>query len=132
MTLTATTTTAGALFNLDSSKHAPTSNSPVMTGNIEIGPAKIELAAFLKIAASSGIEYLNLKLKTEKPVYGRLFRNLEKKSENSPDYTGFLNVNDDKLKVSGWKVRPEGKKAYISLAICPFISSNGEGDDLPI
>lgn len=132
MTLTASTSAAGALFHPELSKQAATPNSPVMTGNIEIGSTKIDLAAFLKKASSSGVEYLNLKLSSEAPIYGRLFRNLEKRTENSPDYTGFLNVDDHKLKISGWKVRPEGKRAYISLAIRPLVSNNGEGDDLPI
>ena len=131
MTLTTSTKTVGALFVLDPAQHVQSKTNPVMTGNIELDSAKIELAAFFKVA-QSGTEYLNLKLKLDKPVYGRLFRNLEKKTPNSPDYTGYLEINREQLRVSGWKVKPEGKRAYISLAINPISSTLHVDDGLPI
>ena len=127
MTLTLNTTANGALFT-----EKPTSpNMPIMSGNIEIDSIKIALAAFLKQSRSSGNDYLNLKLtiSSDKTVYGRLFRNNAKSSANAPDYSGFIDLESGKLRVSGWRVTSSEKRTYISLAIQPEYKSL---NDLPI
>ena len=131
MTLSISTKTVGALFTLDPATQDQSKSNPVMSGNIELDASKVELTAFFKIA-KSGTEYLNLKLKLDIPVYGRLFRNLDKKALNSPDYSGYFIVRGEQLRIAGWKVKPEGKKAYISLAVNPVASTTAVDDGLPI
>jgi hypothetical protein len=47
---------------------------------------------------------------------GVLFKNEEKLSENSPDYTGSLNVDGKLFRLAGWiKVGRESGKKFLSL-----------------
>lgn len=48
-----------------------------------------------------------------KAMSGSLFRNKEKKSDKSPDYTGTCNVRGEILRVAGWL---KGEPKYLSLA----------------
>lgn len=48
-----------------------------------------------------------------KAMSGSLFRNKEKKSDKSPDYTGTVNVRGEILRIAGWL---KGNPPYLSLA----------------
>jgi len=56
---------------------------------------------------------------TNRDMSGILFRNEEKRGENSPDYGGTCMVNGIEYRVSGW--RKDGKKGpFVSLAFRPM------------
>ncbi len=48
-----------------------------------------------------------------KDMSGSLFRNKEKKSDKSPDYTGTVNIHGEVLRVAGWI---KGSPPFLSLA----------------
>ncbi len=49
---------------------------------------------------------------------GALFRNENKKSEGSPDYSGNISVNDgDKYRVAGWVNTSKAGKKYLALRL---------------
>lgn len=48
-----------------------------------------------------------------KAMSGSLFRNKQKKSDKSPDYTGTVNVRGEVLRIAGWL---KGNPPYLSLA----------------
>lgn len=49
---------------------------------------------------------------------GVLFKENNKKSENSPDYSGNIHVGDDKYWLSGWIREKDGTK-HLSLSVSP-------------
>lgn len=52
-----------------------------------------------------------------KPNTGALFKN-QKKSENSPDYTGVLTLENGRdVRVSGWVKQSRNGVSYMSLAL---------------
>jgi uncharacterized protein (DUF736 family) len=48
---------------------------------------------------------------------GVLFRNDRKQSENSPDYSGALNVGGTEFQLSGWIKTSKNGTKFMSLAI---------------
>lgn len=114
----------GALFKLNGPAVSDGS-APVMTGNFEIASqSKLPVKAFLKKGASSGSEYLNLQIGDEKTgiYYGRLFRNIPKFRNNSPDFTGYVSLGDTanspQLRLAGWELfHGDPPSPYISLEI---------------
>lgn len=50
---------------------------------------------------------------------GALFVAREKKGENSPDYTGSIDVGGTKYWLSGWKRTSKAGAPYLSLAVTP-------------
>ncbi len=58
---------------------------------------------------------------------GILFREQEKKSEKSPDFTGKINVNGKDYRLAGWmKVGKTGTK-FTSLAVSEFLEKPSNG-----
>jgi hypothetical protein len=111
----------GALFRPDVRKD----NGPILTGTFEVNSKKISVAGFLK-TSNSGVDYLNIRVgEKEGPVfYGKLFKNSDKKDQNSPDYTGYLEINAgedvSRLRIAGWKSKSRDKNlSYISLEMAP-------------
>ena len=49
-------------------------------------------------------------------IKGALFKAKEKRSENSPDYTGSIEVDGKKLNLAGWIKKSQSGITYISLA----------------
>lgn len=47
---------------------------------------------------------------------GALFRVKEKRSENSPDYTGNITINGVEYSLSGWKKTSRNNEQYLSIA----------------
>lgn len=122
--LTAHSYAKGALFPLQSGAVSDGS-APVMTGSLEIASKpKVSVAAFRKKSSSTGNEYLNLRIGDEKIgiYYARLFRNIPKFRNNSPDFTGYVSLGDSenspKLNLRGWELFHGAPPApYISLEI---------------
>ena len=48
-----------------------------------------------------------------KDMTGTLFRNKEKKTDKSPDYTGTVKIHGATLRIAGWA---KGSPPYLSLA----------------
>ena len=48
---------------------------------------------------------------------GVLFRNTQKQSEKSPDYSGSIKINGKDVKFSGWIKQAQSGVKYISLAV---------------
>jgi hypothetical protein len=143
--LTPSTKAQGALFNVPVADQKD--NGPVMTGSIEVESQKILVSGFLKTANSTGNNYLSLALAAPLPenytdadrenqlrYYGKLFRQAEKRSTSSPDYTGFITVlpctspqqySDDQwdaapnLQVWGWRRRNADGSSRIALSLAP-------------
>lgn len=143
--LSTTTKAKGALFNVE--KNDIKENGPVMTGSIEVAEQKILLSGFLRTASTNGTNYLSLALSAPLPegyseadkdtqlrYYGKLFRQAEKRTMASPDYTGFISVlpctsqnqytNEEwddapTLQVWGWRKRNADGTSRISLNIAP-------------
>lgn len=134
----------GALFNIDEDKQ--TQDGPLMSGSVEVAKVRIPLSAFLEISEETGKRYLNLSLGGKDGVhyYGRLFRNDEKRSEKSPDYSGYFHIlpvnpgdqyTDEewagaaKLQVYGRRTRNADDTVRIALDIVPMRSQEPIGDD---
>lgn len=143
--LSTKTKAKGALFNVEKSDIKE--NGPIMTGSIEIAEQKIMLSGFLRTSSTTGTNYLSLALSAPLPegytdadkesqlrYYGKLFRQVEKRSMTSPDYTGFISVlpctsqnqytNEEwddaaTLQVWGWRKRSADGTSRISLSIAP-------------
>jgi uncharacterized protein (DUF736 family) len=47
---------------------------------------------------------------------GVFFQN-EKTSENSPDYTGKINIDGVEKRIAGWKKMSQGGKPFLSIAV---------------
>jgi hypothetical protein len=95
---------------------------------------KFEAAAWTRTAATgnnAGADFLSLQLEPigedGRPykVYGALYPSTDKRSDESSDYYGQLNLSNDRggptLRSAGWRRRTtdERKVAYISVAIGP-------------
>lgn len=141
--LHANTIAKGALFNVQANDRKV--NGPAMTGNFEVNSERINVSGYLKVARESGKDYLNLKIgeKSGPVFYGKLFRNVDKKGEKSPDYSGYveLGIGNDapQLRVAGWRMKSRDQQTpYISLELAPPMKnadsdgSEGEGDELPL
>lgn len=143
--LSPSTKAQGALFNVAPEEQKE--NGPVMTGSIEINGQKALVSGFLKTATSNGNNYLSLALAMPLPeghtdadregqlrYYGKFFRQEEKRSTQSPDYTGFITLlpctspnqySDEQwdsaatLQVWGWRRRNADGKSRIALSIAP-------------
>lgn len=48
---------------------------------------------------------------------GSLFREQDKKSEKSPDYTGKVKIDGKELRIAGWIKQSKSGDSYLSLAI---------------
>lgn len=125
----------GALFNIK--EEDLVEGGPIMSGSIEVNNVRVSLSAFLEESANTGTKYLNLSLGSKGGVhyYGRLFRQAEKRSERSPDYSGFIlllpaepgapkytNEQWDKaerLQVYGRRVKNLSEGSRISLDVVP-------------
>ena len=143
--LSTSTKAKGALFNI--AKDEIKENGPIMSGSIDVADQKILLSGFLRTSNTNGSNYLSLALSAPLPegytdadkenqlrYYGKLFRQTEKRSDSSPDYTGFISVLpctsphqytneqwDDAptLQVAGWRKRNADGTSRISVSIAP-------------
>jgi hypothetical protein len=90
--LTPNTKTKGVLFVIPEEDRKE--NGPVLSGNFANGDKTVGLSAFLDMSEETGRRFYNLSLgdKDGTHWYGRLFRNENKKSDKSPDYSGFMIV----------------------------------------
>ena len=63
---------------------------------------------------------------------GNLYVNDYKKTENHPDYTGKITINDKEYYLSGWKNTSKNDKPYISITIGEEVKQKTENtkDDL--
>ena len=52
-----------------------------------------------------------------KDMSGSLFREQEKKSEKSPDYTGKVKIEGKELRLAGWIKQTKSGDTYLSLAL---------------
>lgn len=52
-----------------------------------------------------------------KDMSGSLFREKEKKSEKSPDYTGKVKIEGKELRLAGWIKQTKAGDTYLSLAL---------------
>jgi hypothetical protein len=84
--------TTGVLFIIDEEKLSE--NGPIYSGSVNIGDKRVSLSAFLKQSKTNGMRYLDLSLGEKGEVHfsGRLFRNEKRKSDKSPQYTGFFTI----------------------------------------
>jgi uncharacterized protein (DUF736 family) len=140
--LQASTTAKGALFIVKSD--ARKVNGPAMTGTLEVNSQKIQIAAFLKVSRETGKDYLNLKIgqKYSPAFYGKLFRNKDKRGEQSPDFTGYVELgngnNAPQLRLAGWQAKSRDQKtSFISLDLAPPMRKTEsvgveEGEELPL
>ena len=60
---------------------------------------------------------MNNQVNKNKPNTGALFRNEQKKGQNSPDYMGRVNINGHEMYLSGWMKTSKGGKPYMSLSL---------------
>lgn len=129
----------GALFNIEEDDR--TENGPLMSGSITLTEndpkSRVPLSAFLATADTTGTEYLNLSLGGKDGVhyYGRLFRQVERRSDKSPDYSGFIYLlavepgapkptneqwdKADRLQVYGRRVKNLNEGSRIALDVVP-------------
>ncbi|KVE33099.1 hypothetical protein [Burkholderia sp. TSV86] len=145
--LNETTRTTAALFPVDED-HAR-DNGPMFTGSIKLEGVSVPLSAFLK-EAKNGSErrYLDLSIGAKGQVHysGRLFRNEQKKTAKSPDYTGYVVVlamnpgvkneytDEDweaapRLIVYGRRVRNADNSVRIALDVLPKRSNENVSDE---
>lgn len=144
--LTETSRTTAVLFPVDE-EHAR-ENGPLFTGSIKLDGESVPLSAFLKDARESEKRYLDLSVGAKGQVHysGRLFRNEEKKTTKSPDYSGYLivlplssAVRDEysaeewneapRLIVYGRRVRNADNSVRIALDVVPPRVNAPVGDD---
>lgn len=59
----------------------------------------------------------NYQQASNKPNTGALFKNEQKKVENSPDYMGRVNINGHEMYLSGWIKVSQAGKTYMSLSL---------------
>lgn len=110
--LNETTRTTAVLFPVDE-EHAR-ENGPIFSGSIKLDGVSVPLSAFLKDAKGSEKRFLDLSIGAKGQVHysGRLFRNEEKKTAKSPDYSGYLVVlplspgMQDEYEEEDWKQAP--------------------------
>jgi hypothetical protein len=62
---------------------------------------------------------------------GSLFSNKKKTKDNQPDFTGSLNVNGAKFRLSVWKKTSKAGEAYMSVSVQPDTGWSNGGGDLP-
>jgi uncharacterized protein (DUF736 family) len=62
---------------------------------------------------------------------GSLFRENEKKSEKSPDYSGKIKINGKELRLAGWIKQTKSGDTYLSLSVSEPRSKNGGGQSKP-
>jgi uncharacterized protein (DUF736 family) len=60
---------------------------------------------------------------------GSLFRETEKKSEKSPDYTGKVKIGGKEQRIAGWIKQTKSGETYLSLSISDL---NRNGDRNPV
>lgn len=53
----------------------------------------------------------------QKDNTGSLFINVEKRSENFPDYSGSMKIDGHDWWISGWKKQSKDGRTYLSLAV---------------
>jgi hypothetical protein len=58
---------------------------------------------------------------------GSLFREKDKKSDKSPDYTGKVKINGKELRLAGWIKQTKGGDTYLSLAVSEPRTNGGGG-----
>lgn len=134
MAFTTETRIAGVLFPIPKDDRVP--GGPVMKGEFYVvgEHGKFAGAAWTKTAATgnnAGSDFLSLLLEPigedGRPykVHGALYPSSDKRTDESSDYYGQLNLTNDRggptLRSAGWRRRTvdERKAAYISVAIGP-------------
>lgn len=144
--LNETTRTTAVLFPVDE-EHAR-ENGPIYSGSIKLDGVSVPLSAFLKDAKGSDKRFLDLSIGAKGQVHysGRLFRNEEKKTAKSPDYSGYLvvlplspDMQDEyeeedwkqapRLIVYGRRVRNADSSVRIALDVLPQRSDAPVSDD---
>ena len=144
--LTETSRTTAVLFPVDV-EHTR-ENGPTFTGSIKLDGVSVPLSAFLKEAKGSDKRFLDLSVGAKGQVHysGRLFRNEEKKTARSPDYSGYLvvlplspDVRDEhsqeewdeasRLIVYGRRMRNADNSVRIALDVVPQRSDAPVGED---
>jgi len=53
----------------------------------------------------------------QKDNSGALFMNVEKRTENSPDYSGSIRIDGADWAISGWKKNSKNGRSYLSLSV---------------
>ena len=66
-----------------------------------------------------------------KDMSGSLFREQEKKSEKSPDYTGKVKIDGKELRLAGWIKQTKSGDSYLSLALSEPRISGGQNEAPP-
>ena len=137
MSLNVSSKIEGTLFNIASDKRK--TNGPVMEGQFQITGenGKINGAAWTKESkAKPGVpptRFLSLQIEISRDLkyYGAIFATKEKRSDNSPDYYGTLNLTREEggpeLRIAGWKrVGKESGVPFISIVIEPPKPKEGQ------
>jgi hypothetical protein len=139
MSLNVSSKIEGTLFNIATEKRK--TNGPVMEGQFQITGenGKINGAAWTKEAnpkpgdKGPPTRFLSLQIEISRDLkyYGAIFATKEKKSDNSPDYYGTLNLTREKngpeLRIAGWKrVGKETGVPFISIVIEPPKPKEGQ------
>jgi hypothetical protein len=60
----------------------------------------------------------------QKDGSGSLFREKEKKSEKSPDYTGTLTWRGERVRLAGWIQQDRNGKTYMSLKASEVVADH--------
>lgn len=102
--ITEATKGTGVLFNVPENERKQ--DGPIMTGSVEIDQQRYYISGFLREATTEGANnYLSLQITSPLPenytdadlaaqlrYFGKLFKQTNKQYENSPDYSGYIQV----------------------------------------
>lgn len=133
----------GRLFPIPQAQRRP--NGPIFDGWFQVHGehGRFRGAAWVRTATSGAHkdeEFLSLQLEPlnerghPQKVFGALFRVADKRSHNSADHYGRLNITEERdgptLKISGWDKETENG-SYISLLIEPYTKDESQKSTKP-